>query len=132
MTMAPPPTTAPPGCASRDRLQAPRPPLAPLVAAVSRGGSTRRWRRLRALVLDRDGARCQVPAPGGGPCGAFASHVDHIRPRSLGGNDDPANLRAACPSCNLRRGARSISPDEPAPGSAADLRRDRSHPGWRW
>lgn len=80
--------------------------------ALTARGSTRHWRRLRALVLDRDGHSCQLPVEGGhagngGPtCGAFATHVDHVVPRKLGGSDHPSNLRAACAPCNLRRGAR--------------------------
>lgn len=97
-------------------------------------GSTRSWRRLRALVLDRDGGRCQVPTAQGQPCQASASHVDHIVPRSRGGTDALANLRAACPPCNLRRGNRSTSPDTPAasrPLRAVDAYAART-PGWRW
>lgn len=30
--------------------------------------------------------------------------LDHIIPRSLGGSDDPANLRLACRQCNIARG----------------------------
>lgn len=93
-----------------------------------RGGSTSQWRRLRAYVLDRDGHRCQMPvrggdgSNGGATCGAFATHVDHITPRSKGGAFlDPANCRAACAPCNLRRGAGD------APG-----RRRPSPPGWSW
>lgn len=68
------------------------------------GGSTRRWRKFRALILERDGYRCQVPK-GGAPCGAHATHVDHIRPLADGGSKwDPANARAACAPCNLSRG----------------------------
>lgn len=85
-------------------------------------GSTRGWRRLRALVLDRDGHRCKLPRPDGRPgeCGAFATHVDHVVPRKRGGQDVPANLRAACASCNLRRGA----------GRAVEA--VRASTGWSW
>lgn len=69
------------------------------------GGSTRRWRKLRAAVLARDGHRCQIPTAAGRPCLAPASHVDHIVPKSAGGGDEPSNLRAACAPCNLSRGA---------------------------
>lgn len=60
-----------------------------------------RWARTRRLVLERDRRRCTLELPG---CTGVASHVDHIIPRRFGGTDELANLRAACPSCNLRRG----------------------------
>lgn len=81
---------------------------------------TRRyWRKLyaddvpqgvRLYVLRRDGWRCQlckrpiqqhlrVPHPRAGT-------VDHVVPRSQGGNHDPANLRAAHMGCNSARNNR--------------------------
>ena len=59
------------------------------------------WARRRRLVLERDGHRCTLELEG---CTGLATHADHIIPRRFGGTDDLANLRAACPSCNLRRG----------------------------
>lgn len=102
------------------------------MTALTRAGSTRRWRRLRLLVLDRDGWRCQLPVDGGGEsdvalCGAWASHVDHITPRALGGTDDPANLRAACRACNLRRGARITTASPTGRNRLA-----RRQAGWSW
>lgn len=35
--------------------------------------------------------------------------VDHVVPRSKGGNDDIANLRPAHAHCNYARGARSVA-----------------------
>jgi hypothetical protein len=35
-------------------------------------------------------------------CGAPATEIDHIRPVSIGGTDDPANLRAVCRRHNPR------------------------------
>jgi 5-methylcytosine-specific restriction endonuclease McrA len=61
-------------------------------------GSTSAWRRVRLLVLERDGYRCRW-------CGGLADQADHLLPRSRGGSDDPANLVAACGHCNRRRGA---------------------------
>lgn len=55
--------------------------------------------RLRALVLMRDGARCQL-------CGAEARsgaqlHVDHIVPWSDGGETVLPNLQILCNVCNI-------------------------------
>lgn len=72
----------------------------------------------RALVLDRNGFTCQV-------CGAVAGephpydegrktrlHIGHIVDKSLGGTDDPSNLRAICSVCN--EGARNLTLDRPS------------------
>lgn len=60
----------------------------------------------RAIVLDRNGFTCQM-------CGAVAGephpydpsrktrlHIGHIIDKSMGGTDDPPNLRAICSVCN--------------------------------
>lgn len=100
-------------------------------ALLTPSGGSRPWRRLRLMVLDRDRYRCQLPVADGSVCGAPASHVDHIVPRKDGGTDDPSNLRAACPPCNLRRGAGRPPTDPSRPGrrkpsrSAAPWRRLR-------
>lgn len=49
------------------------------------------WRALRAAVLKRDGFRCSVTG-----CTTRASVADHIKPRAIGGADDPHNLRSLC------------------------------------
>lgn len=64
-----------------------------------RFGSTRRWRRLRSLVLMRDGHRCAT-------CGGYGNDVDHVIPRALGGRDVPSNLRVRCAHCNRSEGGR--------------------------
>lgn len=55
-------------------------------------------KRLRFEILKRDGFKCRY-------CGATAIesllHVDHVHPKSEGGDDDPANLVTSCSSCNL-------------------------------
>jgi 5-methylcytosine-specific restriction endonuclease McrA len=77
---------------------------------------TRRWhlsRRVRQAVLERDGYRCQIGAPG---CLERATQVDHIVPRSHGGAMwDPDNLRAACERCNQGRRVRWASPSAAGP-----------------
>ena len=42
-------------------------------------------------------------------CGAELEpgwHADHVRPLRAGGRTEPANGRALCPRCNLRKGGR--------------------------
>jgi hypothetical protein len=58
--------------------------------------------KLRYQVLRRAGFRCAS-------CGATAQQaqleVDHIRPVSQGGTNDPRNLRILCQPCNSGKGA---------------------------
>lgn len=71
----------------------------------------------RAFVLDRNGFTCQM-------CGAVAGepheydhgrktrlHIGHIRDKSMGGTDDPSNLRAVCSVCN--EGASNLTLERP-------------------
>ena len=53
----------------------------------------------RRGVLRRDGHRCAY-------CGAAAATVDHIVPRSRGGDDTWQNLVACCLRCNGSKGNR--------------------------
>lgn len=75
-------------------------------------------KEVRAFVLDRNGFSCQM-------CGAAAGdehpydtgrktrlHIGHIVDISLGGSDDPANLRAICSVCN--EGAANITLERPS------------------
>jgi hypothetical protein len=77
--------------------------------AFARGIST----KTRAYVLDRNGYTCQM-------CGAAAGDPDpfhpgrkirlqigHIIDKTMGGADDPSNLRALCSNCN--EGASNIT-----------------------
>lgn len=57
-------------------------------------------KELRAWTLARDGGVCWLCGKPG------ATTVDHVVPRSLGGPDTLANLRAAHGSCNSARGTR--------------------------
>jgi hypothetical protein len=81
--------------------------------AFSRGIS----KETRAYVLDRNGFTCQM-------CGAVAGephpydpvkktrlHIGHIIDKSIGGTDDPSNLRAICSVCN--EGASNITLTRP-------------------
>lgn len=65
------------------------------MSALSKSGSSRRWRVIRAQVLAEEPV-C--------PCGAPATEVDHIIARARGGGDQRDNLRGMCRPCNLARG----------------------------
>lgn len=70
----------------------------PVGAPSKRGPRNINW-RLRALVLMRDGGRCQL-------CGAEAKdgaklHIDHVIPWANGGETKLANLQALCEVCNI-------------------------------
>ena len=61
------------------------------------------YKALRLAVLARDGYRCQIRGP---RCRGWANQVDHLIPRTDGGDVmDPANLQAACDLCNGYRSA---------------------------
>lgn len=77
------------------------------MSALGKHGSTARWRRLRELVLTRDGWRCQLNGP---RCQGEAHTVDHLVARKHGGTDDLDNLVAACAPCNYAKGAGAFSP----------------------
>jgi len=47
-------------------------------------------------------------------------HIEHIVPRSAGGNDSDTNLCLACPSCNLHKSSRTVA-IEPETNSAVPL-----------
>ena len=55
----------------------------------------------RRAVFARDGGRCQY-------CGAAAENIDHVIPRSRGGQHVWENVVAACRPCNTRKEDRSV------------------------
>lgn len=59
--------------------------------------------KLRYDILTRDKNRCVK-------CGAKGGenelHIDHKKPVSMGGTNDPSNLQTLCSRCNLGKGAR--------------------------
>jgi hypothetical protein len=74
-------------------------------------------KEVRAYVLDRNGFTCRM-------CGAVAGephpydqtrktrlHIGHIIDKSMGGTDDPSNLRALCSICD--EGAANLTLDRP-------------------
>ena len=60
---------------------------------------------LRFEILERDSFTCQY-------CGHSAPevvlHVDHIRAKTNGGNDDKDNLITACTACNVGKGTLTL------------------------
>lgn len=68
--------------------------------------NTRRWRRIRAAIIARDGYQCVQ-------CGRSGLlEVDHIIPRHKGGAIyDPANLQSLCSGpygCHARKTAAEL------------------------
>ena len=62
-------------------------------------------KRLRFEILRRDNHTCQY-------CGEAAPnvtlHVDHVKPKTLGGSDGPDNLVTACKDCNAGKTSSSL------------------------
>jgi hypothetical protein len=54
----------------------------------------------RRAVFGRDGNRCQY-------CGGPAESIDHVLPRSKGGDHSWENVVACCRSCNVRKADRT-------------------------
>lgn len=72
--------------------------------SVSQNGSGSISKAVRFNVLRRDGFRCVY-------CGNKASdqsplQIDHVKPRSKGGSNEPENLVAACRACNIGKSDR--------------------------
>jgi 5-methylcytosine-specific restriction endonuclease McrA len=71
-------------------------------ARPNRESLRKRLGKLARQIAARDGQACVY-------CGASAEssgsplHLDHLTPRSMGGEDTAANLVLACRSCNCRR-----------------------------
>lgn len=82
----------------------------------------------RSFVLDRNGFTCQQCGAGAGephphdPSRKTRLHIGHIIDKSMGGADDPANLRAICSICN--EGLANIALERPSSAKVlAQLRR---------
>jgi hypothetical protein len=74
-----------------------------------------RW--LRDKVLQRAGQRCEYCQLS--QIGQEATfHIDHIRPRTVGGSTTAENLALACVSCSLRKWAKQTATD---PDSGEDV-----------
>lgn len=92
-------------------------------------GSNRRaelpanWRTIRARIWERDGGRCQMPAPGGGVCGWRGRDVDHIQ---AGNDHSDGNLRVLC---GWHHDRKSSSEGNAARRRPTSTRRPEQHPG---
>ena len=74
--------------------------------------------RLRAQVIDRNGFTCQMCGLTPGDIDPYTGrkvrlHIGHIKDKSLGGKDEPGNLRTLCSTCN--QGAKNITAEKPTP-----------------
>ena len=87
----------------------------------------------RRAVLDRDGHACVY-------CGHKADTIDHVRPRSRGGEHIWTNVVAACARCNHRKGDRLLSelgwhlsppPQQPPATVAVVLGWTKKEPAWQ-
>ncbi|MGH8056232.1 MAG: HNH endonuclease, partial [Candidatus Entotheonellia bacterium] len=74
---------------------------------------------LRDTVIRRAGFRCEYcQLPAQLQVGGF--EIDHILPRSRGGQTDLANLALACPHCNARKWAH-LDGEDPESGQRVAL-----------
>ena len=87
----------------------------------------------RRAVLDRDSHLCVY-------CGIRADTIDHVRPRSRGGQHVWTNVVAACARCNHRKGDRLLvelgwhlpaAPVQPAPTVAVVMGWTKREPSWQ-
>jgi 5-methylcytosine-specific restriction endonuclease McrA len=87
----------------------------------------------RRAVLDRDRHACAY-------CGTRADTIDHVRPRSRGGQHVWSNVVAACARCNHRKGNRLLaelgwhldsSPTQPPATVAVVLGWAKRDPAWQ-
>jgi 5-methylcytosine-specific restriction endonuclease McrA len=87
----------------------------------------------RRAVLDRDGHQCAY-------CGTRADTIDHVRPRSRGGQHVWTNVVAACARCNHRKGDRLLAemgwqltaaPAQPPATVAVVMGWARKEPSWQ-
>jgi hypothetical protein len=88
---------------------------------------------IERLVEERAGRRCEYCRMHESLQGA-TFHVEHIVPKSRGGNSSLDNLAWACPGCNLRKSDRVEVPD-PLDGKLVPLfnpRKDAWSDHFRW
>lgn len=85
------------------------------------------WADTVRFVMTRAVARCEYCRMHQSLQGA-TFHIEHILPRSAGGNDSDTNLCLACPSCNLHKSSRTVAMD-PMTDSVVPLFHPR-HDSW--
>ena len=84
--------------------------------------------QLRNYILERNGYTCQICGSGAGDPDPYNRnrkvrlHVDHIIPKSQGGNVERDNLRVLCSACNQGR-SNVQTPTESALNILARIRR---------
>lgn len=60
------------------------------------------WIKLKRRVYERDNYLCVY-------CGDLGEHIDHIHPKSRGGQDVFNNLATACQRCNFSKSNKGVS-----------------------
>ncbi|MBI1903254.1 MAG: HNH endonuclease [Planctomycetia bacterium] len=91
------------------------------------------WAEIERLVEARAGGRCEYCRMHQSLQGA-TFHVEHVVPKSRGGDSTPDNLAWACPGCNLRKSDR-VEAADPTDGNLAPLfnpRTDVRSDHFRW
>ena len=74
-------------------------------------------KEIRAFVLDRNGFTCQMCGAAAGEAHPYDEgrktrlHIGHSVDKSMGGSDEPTNLRAICSVCN--EGASNLTLNRP-------------------
>lgn len=91
--------------------------------------------RAKTRVRQRAGNRCEYCGLRQQDSPLAALHVEHIIPKSHGGNDDLENLALACIDCNLHKGT-NLTGIDPQTNEVTELfhpRRQRweDHFAWR-
>ena len=75
-------------------------------------GAPKRSKDIKRVLFKRQNGRCA------GTCGPDRKgreldldlfEVDHVKPRSKGGEDVDSNLQLLCPTCNRRKGSRTMA-----------------------
>jgi len=81
----------------------------------------------RRLVWERANHRCEYCRLAQSAAPFLTFHVEHIRARQHGGEDDTANLALACPYCNRFKGP-NLAAVDPRSGRLVPLFNPRVHP----